>query len=37
MAIDSLGQLEQRSDSYASRAHAYGEMLVTCSSCHQSR
>jgi hypothetical protein len=36
MAIDSLGQLEQRSDSYESRAHAYGEMLVTCSSCHQS-
>jgi hypothetical protein len=36
MAIDSLGQLEQRSDSYESRAHAYGEMLVTCSTCHQS-
>ena len=37
MAIDSLGQLEQRSDTYATRARAYGEMLVTCSACHRAQ
>jgi cytochrome c553 len=35
MAVDSLGQLEQRSDTYVTRAHAYGEMLVTCTACHR--
>jgi len=36
-AIDSLGRLEQQTDTYATRAQAYGEILVTCSSCHQTR
>ncbi len=35
MAVDSLGRLEQRSDTYALRAQAYGEMLVTCAACHR--
>jgi len=34
-AIDALGAFEQRSDTYATRAQAYGEMLVTCAACHR--
>lgn len=35
MAVDSLGRLEQQSDTYVTRAQAYGEMLVTCAACHR--
>lgn len=35
MALDSLGKLEQQSDTYATRARTYGEMLVTCTACHR--
>ncbi len=36
-AVDSLGRLEQQSDTYATRAQAYGEILVTCSACHRAQ
>ena len=35
LATDALGDFESRSDTYATRAQAYGEMLVTCAACHR--